>query len=31
MLISPADVAIEHLFPPYPKGKIAALKQWFEY
>jgi len=31
MLISPPDVAIEHLFPPYTKEKIEALKQWFEY
>ena len=31
MLISPADVAIEHLFPPYSPEKNAALKLWFEY
>jgi aldehyde dehydrogenase (NAD+) len=31
MLISPPDVAIDHLFPPYTPEKIAALKQWFEY
>lgn len=31
MLISPADVAIEHLFPPYTAEKNAALKTWFEY
>ena len=31
MLISPPNVAIEHLFPPYTKEKNAALKQWFEY
>jgi aldehyde dehydrogenase (NAD+) len=31
MLISPANVAIEHLFPPYTKEKVEALKQWFEY
>jgi aldehyde dehydrogenase (NAD+) len=31
MLISPPDVAIEHLFPPYTKEKVEALKQWFEY
>lgn len=31
MLISPPDVAIDHLFPPYTSGKNAALKQWFEY
>src|ERR1700730_12841755 len=26
MLISPPDVAIEHLFPPYTKEKVEALK-----
>jgi aldehyde dehydrogenase (NAD+) len=31
MLISPPDVAIDHLFPPYTPDKNAALKQWFEY
>jgi aldehyde dehydrogenase (NAD+) len=31
MLISPADVAIDHLFPPYTPEKNAALKLWFEY
>jgi len=31
MLISPPDVAIDHLFPPYTPEKNAALKQWFEY
>jgi len=31
MLISPQDVAIDHLFPPYTPEKNAALKQWFEY
>jgi aldehyde dehydrogenase (NAD+) len=31
MLISPPDVAIEHLFPPYTKEKVEALEQWFEY
>jgi aldehyde dehydrogenase (NAD+) len=31
MLISPANVAIEHLFPPYTKEKVEALKQCFEY
>ena len=31
MLISPSDVAIEHLFPPYSAEKNAALKIWFEY
>ena len=31
MLISPPDVAIDHLFPPYTSEKNAARKQWFEY
>ena len=31
ILISPPDVAIEHLFPPYTKEKVQALSQWFEY
>jgi aldehyde dehydrogenase (NAD+) len=31
MLISPANVAIEHLFPPYTPEKNAELKIWFEY
>jgi aldehyde dehydrogenase (NAD+) len=31
MLISPADVAIDHLFPPYTPEKNAELKLWFEY
>jgi aldehyde dehydrogenase (NAD+) len=31
VLISPPDVAIEHLFPPYTKEKVKALSQWFEY
>ena len=26
-----ADVAIEHLFPPYNNEKVQALSQWFEY
>jgi aldehyde dehydrogenase (NAD+) len=30
-LISPPDVSIEHLFPPYSQEKNAALKMWFEY
>ena len=29
--ISPLDVAIDHLFPPYIAEKNAALKVWFEY
>jgi aldehyde dehydrogenase (NAD+) len=31
MFISPPDVAIDHLFPPYTAEKNAALKMWFEY
>jgi aldehyde dehydrogenase (NAD+) len=31
MLISPPDVAIDHLFPPYTAEKNAALNMWFEY
>jgi aldehyde dehydrogenase (NAD+) len=31
MLISPADVAIEHLFPPYTEAKVQALAGWFDY
>jgi aldehyde dehydrogenase (NAD+) len=31
ILISPPDVAIEHLFPPYTEEKVKALSQWFEY
>jgi aldehyde dehydrogenase (NAD+) len=31
MLVSPPDVAIDHLFPPYTPEKNAALAQWFAY
>jgi len=31
ILVSPPDVAIEHLFPPYTQEKVEALKLWFEY
>jgi aldehyde dehydrogenase (NAD+) len=31
MLISPADVTIEHLFPPYNMEKVVALNQWFDF
>jgi aldehyde dehydrogenase (NAD+) len=31
VLISPPDVAIEHLFPPYTNEKVQALDQWFDY
>jgi aldehyde dehydrogenase (NAD+) len=31
MLISPPDVAIDHILPPYTPEKNAALTQWFDY
>jgi aldehyde dehydrogenase (NAD+) len=31
VLISPPDVVIDHLFPPYTKEKVQALDQWFNY
>ncbi|MGB8900795.1 MAG: aldehyde dehydrogenase family protein [Methylocella sp.] len=31
MLISPPNVAIDHLFPPYSKEKNEALKVWADY
>jgi aldehyde dehydrogenase (NAD+) len=31
ILVSPPDVAIEHLFPPYTDEKVHALAQWFVY
>ena len=31
MLISPLDVSIDHLFPPYTPEKNTALKLWFDY
>jgi aldehyde dehydrogenase (NAD+) len=31
ILISPPDVAIDHLFPPYTREKAQSLKPWFEY
>src|SRR5216683_2328663 len=31
VLISPPDVAIDHLYPPYTKEKVQALNQWFDY
>ena len=31
ILISPPDVAIDHLFPPYTKEKVQAIDQWFDY
>jgi len=31
VLISPPDVAIDHLFPPYTNEKVKAVNQWFDY
>jgi len=31
ILVSPSDVAIDHLFPPYTMDKVQALNQWFNY
>jgi aldehyde dehydrogenase (NAD+) len=31
ILISPPDVAIEHLFPPFTMDKVEALAQWGQY
>jgi|SRR5580658_5229599 hypothetical protein len=31
MLISPPDVAIDHLYSPFDDAKNQALKCWFEY
>lgn len=31
VLISPPDVAIDHLFPPYTEEKVQAVNQWFDY
>jgi acyl-CoA reductase-like NAD-dependent aldehyde dehydrogenase len=31
ILISPPEVAIDHLFPPYTNEKVQALSQWFHY
>jgi aldehyde dehydrogenase (NAD+) len=31
MLISPPDVAIEHLFPPFTPDKVKAIDDWFVY
>ncbi|KIO50029.1 aldehyde dehydrogenase family protein [Nitrosospira sp. NpAV] len=31
MLISPPDVAIDHLFLPYTEEKVKALSMWFDY
>ena len=29
--LSPPDVAIDPLFPPYTEDKLQALNQWFDY
>ena len=31
ILVSPPNVAIEHLFPPYTPEKVQELNQWFGY
>jgi aldehyde dehydrogenase (NAD+) len=31
ILVSPPDVSIDHLFPPYTLDKVQALSQWLEY
>jgi aldehyde dehydrogenase (NAD+) len=31
ILISPPDVAIEHLFPPFTPQKVKDVEQWFEF
>jgi aldehyde dehydrogenase (NAD+) len=31
MLISPPDVVIDHLFPPYREEKVRALSMSFDY
>jgi aldehyde dehydrogenase (NAD+) len=31
VLVSPPDVTIDHLFPPYTMDKVQALGQWLEY
>jgi aldehyde dehydrogenase (NAD+) len=31
ILISPADVDIDHLLPPFTPAKVQALSQWFDY
>ena len=31
VLISPPDVGIDVLFPPYTKEKVQAMDQWFDY
>src|SRR5215470_14667308 len=31
ILVSPPDVSIDHLFPPYTMDKVQALRQWLEF
>jgi aldehyde dehydrogenase (NAD+) len=31
ILLSPTDVAIDHLYPPYTIEKVQALSQWLGY
>ena len=31
VLVSPPDVSIDHLFPPFTMEKVQALRQWVEY
>jgi aldehyde dehydrogenase (NAD+) len=31
ILVSPPNVAVDHLFPPYTMEKVDALDQWFDY
>jgi aldehyde dehydrogenase (NAD+) len=31
ILISPPDVSIDHLYPPYTMDKVQALNQWLDY
>jgi D-arabinose 1-dehydrogenase-like Zn-dependent alcohol dehydrogenase len=31
ILVSPAEVGIDHLLPPYTPAKVEALSQWMDY
>jgi len=31
VLVSPPNVSIDHLFPPYTMDKVQALRQWLEF
>jgi aldehyde dehydrogenase (NAD+) len=31
VLVSPPDVSIDHLSPPYTMDKVQALRQWLEF